>query len=193
MPLLSPVITSILLGNLSGNGILGISAPLLANGISLGFVQSTLLGVTVNTKDVGSAGAGIGAGVGVFLTPPILAASMQSTFTANGINGTMRNSLISAIANSISQALIAALLTTAHAGVGVGTGIATLVPNSSISVPNMIFGFTSSGIIGISARPLAIAVALGIDQALPSATAQVVIAGAAGPSPGTGVGVGKIL
>ncbi|HEY8096308.1 MAG TPA: hypothetical protein VIE65_09510, partial [Methylobacter sp.] len=129
---------------------------------------------------------------GIILPSPVLIGTFQSTFTANGINGVSRSQIILALANAISQAFAIGLITTVNTGVGAGTGIASFIPNSGLSVPMMIAGFTASGIAGISSVPLATAIALGIDQAIPSAIGQVVIVGGAGLFPSTGFGLGKI-
>ncbi len=192
MPILPPAVTSLVQANLAGVGILGISAPMLSLAVGLGFSQYIALGVVVNTVDVGSAGAGAGVGAGAVIAPPAIAGAMRSSFTANGINGVNRDQIIAALSGALSQAMLSGVIATVNAGVGVGTGTASLLPNSSVSIPLMISSFTASGIVGVFASPLATAIASGFDQALPSARAQVVIAGAGSPFPGAGTGFGRV-
>lgn len=184
--------TALLTGYLGSGGVVGISSPLLATGISNGFIQYVLSGVTVNTTDVGAAGSGTGIGIGLNLAPPVLVGTLTAAFEGAQIRGPMRQPIILAIANAISDTLRLALVNTVNAGVGVGTGKVTLLPSPIVSVPLMITNFASVGLVGISSSPLASAIAQGIDLALPSTTGIVIVAGAAGPSPGTGIGVGKI-
>jgi hypothetical protein len=192
MPLVVPIISGIINANLAGNAVVGISSPQLALAVATGFVQYVLTGITINTIDVGTAGSGAGTGVGFVLPTPTLIGTLTATFTGAGINGIMKFPIVNAIANGISQSLLSAFINTVHVGVGAGTGKASIVPNSGVSIPLMVAGFTGNGLVGISSRPLAVAIAQGIDQALPTATGQVVIVGGTGPSPATGTGFGKI-
>ena len=192
MPLVPPVAIPLVQAGLTGNAILGVSAPQLALGVSNGFTTYAVSALLASSKDVGAAGSGTGTGFGLFLAEPALIGAMQSTFTANGINGPMRSNLINAIAIGISQSLKAALINTLNVGVGVGTGIVNLVPNTPAAMGLMVTNFVAAGLVGPNSVTLASAIAQGIDLALPSATGVVIIAGAAGPSPGVGTGVGKV-
>jgi hypothetical protein len=193
MPLIQPAVLAVFQANLAANGIAGVSAPLMAAAISGGFVQYMQTGVIATSVDVGVLGAGTGIAPTVTLAAPAIVGPMQGTFTAAQINGPMRDPLINAIAASVSAALATAQVSTVNAGVGVGTGLVSLVPNSGVSVPLMVANFSAAALLGPSAAGLATAIAQGIDAALPSATATVVIAGGPGPLPGSGVGVGKVL
>jgi len=193
MPLTPPTVIPLVQAGLSGNGILGIAAPLLATAVSNGFTQYTTSALTVTTKDTGTAGGGPGNGLGLFLAEPILISAMQGTFSGNGINGAMRNNVINAIAFGISQSLKSAVIITAHTGVGAGTGFVTLVVNTPASITFMITNFVAIGISGVYSTPLATAIAQGIDIALPSATGIVAITGAGSPYAAVGIGTGKVL
>lgn len=184
---------TLLTGYLGSGGIIGISSPLLATGISNGFIQYALSGIVVNTTDVGSAGSGTGMGTGLNLPTPVLIGTLTAAFEGAQIRGSMRQLMIIAIANTISDTIRLAFVNTVNVGVGTGTGKVTLVPSPILSIPLMIANFISVGLVGVSSSSLASAIAQGIDLALPSVTGAVVIAGSASSSPGTGVGVGKIL
>lgn len=192
MPLIPPAMTALLTGYMGAGGIFGVSSPQLATAVSNGFCQYAISSVVVNTVDVGAAGTGTGVGIGMVLAPPALIGSLTAAFEGAQIRGPLRQSLIVAIANAISDTLKLALINTVNAGVGAGSGKATLVPNPGTSVPLMVANFFGLALVGVSSPVLASAIAQGIDQALPSATGVIAIAGAAGPSPGTGTGVGKI-
>lgn len=193
MAILQPTMLPILLGALPANGIAGIASPLLATAITNGFVQYVLTGITVRTQDVGTAGAGVGLGVGISLEIPQLQQSFQATFPPNNINGTNSKPLINAISTSISSVLKIANIITVHAGVAVGTGSVSVIPNSAISVPMFVSSFIAMALIGAASRNLATAIATGIDQALLTATGFVVIVGPPSPTSATGLGFGKLL
>lgn len=193
MPILSPAMAVILSGYMSSGGISGVSNPQLSLAISNGFCQYAITGVTVSSIDVGAAGSGVGIGFSVFLTQSILVSTLTASFNGAKINGPMRQPLITAIAAAVSDTLKLAEINTINVGVGVGTGKVTLIPDSAISVSIMIASFIGLSLIGIASPVLASAIAHGIDQALLSAIGVIAITGPAGPSPGTGIGTGKIL
>jgi len=147
----------------------------------------------VDTVDVGSVGSGTGVGVGIILAPPVLIGSLTSAFEGAQIRGSLRQSLIVAISNAVSDTLKLALINTVNAGVGAGTGKVTLVPNPTASVPLMVANFFGLALVGVSSPVLASAIARGIDQVLPSAIGVIAIAGTASPSPGIGTGIGKLI
>jgi hypothetical protein len=193
MPLILPAVQGLQAANLAGQTILGISMPQMAIAIAQGFVQYATTALIATSVDVGLLGAGTGIAPTISLPPPAIVGPMQGIFTAAQINGPMRDPLINAVAGAISQALMGAQVSTVNAGVGVGTGQVSLIPNSSVSVPLMIVNFAGVLLLGSAAKSLATAIAEGIDAALPSATATVIIAGGPGPLPGAGVGIGKVL
>lgn len=194
MALIPPAVSAILLANLAGNGILGISAPQLALAVSSGFCTYMLAGPVVTTADVGTLGAGAGVGFGLILSPVSLSSSLRATFTAHGINGANREMMVNAISGALSQSLLLAQIVTLNAGTAVGTGtVVTVAPNPLISIPAMVSAFIGSGLIGVASFNLAAAIAEGVDQALPQARGQIVIAGPSSPLPGGGVGVGRVL
>lgn len=194
MPILPQAVTGIMTANLAANAFFGITVPQLAGAFGLGFSSYMVSGPVIQTTDTGTLGAGVGTGPGLILDPLILISSLNATFTAQGIIGAQRTQLINAVALTVSASLPTGIITTASAGVGVGAGIVTsVIPNPALSVPTMIGSFTSFGLLGVLSANLATAIALGIDQALPSSQGAVVIAGPPNIIPGAGVGIGKIL
>jgi hypothetical protein len=191
MPMDPVTLTQIVLGSLVSNGIIGTSAPQLASGLANGLSIYAQTGITVQSVDTGTLGAGIGTGTGIIVSPAITA-SMIAAFTANGIIGSIAIPLANAVAISFTQAFATALINTVSAGVGVGSGLVVLVPNPGVSSGIFFAGLTSAGLMGISKIQLATAVAAGLDQILPSCTGVVVIAGPPSISPGASVGVGKL-
>ncbi len=194
MALVPPPVIGIFLANMAGHSILGMSSAQLSLAVGSGFCSYMLAAPIVTTADVGTLGAGAGVGLGLLLPPPSLASSLRSSFEAHSIRGPNKDQLVSALANSISQSLLLSQILTVNAGTAVGTGkVVAVAPFPVVSVPMMVANFISSGLLGVASFNLASAVALGIDQALPQAQGQVVIAGASSPFPGGGVGVGKVL
>ncbi len=183
-----PIFTSMLLAG----GVHGVSSSQLSLGIATGLQLYASSGLTVATIDTGLAGAGIGAGVGIIIPPPVLVGSMISAFASHGIAGIMSPSLATAIGTAMSQILAQANIVTTHPSVGTGAGVAKLIPNPPSSQAAFLEGFLSSGIIGVMGPNLASAVAQGLDAALPSGVGAVIITGSASTAAASGVGTGLI-
>jgi hypothetical protein len=175
------------------NLILGVSAIQLATGLANGLAQYAGSGMTVITVDAGTLGAGVGTGVGVILPPPVLLGTLIASFAGAGILGPFQIPTCNAISLGMSMALAQAIIQTVHAGVGVGSGVVKVIPNSGASIPTFIGAFAAAGMVGVAAVTMATAVASGLDAALPSATGVVVIAGPPNIVPGGGAGTGKLL
>ena len=193
MPLVLPAVQSLLLANLAGNTIFGVSSPLLATAVATGFVTYAQTSLIATSVDVGTAGIGAGVAPVISLPSAQIIGPMIAALTAAGVNGPSKPQLANAISQTLSASLLTAQIVTVNTGVGVGTGKATLVPNSAVSVPLMIAAFTGSLLIGTASVRLATGIAQGIDAVLPSATAVLAIAGPPSPIPSSGVGVGKVL
>jgi hypothetical protein len=182
----------IMLGILPTGGVLGIGMPQLANGLANGLSIYVQSGITVKSVDTGTAGAGVGSGVGI-IVPPAIIASMTASFLANGMAGVMSPPFATAVANGFMQSFALAQIVVASAGVGVGAGVATLNPNPGVSVGAFLAGLTGAGLVGISVTQLASAVALGLDQVLPTSTGIIAIAGSPSIVPAVGIGLGKLF
>lgn len=194
MALLPPPVTGILLANMAGQSILGISAVQMATAVSLGFCGYMVSAPVITTADVGTLGAGAGIGFGLILPPPSLASSLRSSFEAHSIQGANKDMLVAALASGVSQSLLLAQILTVNAGTALGTGkVVSVAPVPVVSIPMMIAAFVGSGLLGVASFNLASAIAQGIDQALPQAQGQVVIAGPSSPFPGGGVGLGRVV
>ncbi len=175
--------------NLSSN--IGPSKTQLVNALanSLFIYKSNLIVTSVN---VGTLGAGVGTGFG-FPISPTLIPTMISFFVANGLIGISSPKLALEISNGIIQAFGVSQISTISAGVGVGTGVSSITPNSLISVPVFTSSFISSGISGIFSFQLANAIALSLDTTLPLTVSPLIIAGPPSPLPGSGGGIGTIF
>jgi hypothetical protein len=112
----------------------------------------------------------------------------MSSLNGASLVGTAIVSLVNSLATGFSQALLMANITTINPSVGTGSGIVTVIPSSGILAFNS--SFSGSGMVGVLANVLSTAIAVGLDTALTSAIGTVVISGAAGSSPGAGVGSG---
>jgi hypothetical protein len=188
---LDPVtITGIFTSSMNANSLLGVSIPQLAGAVATGLVSYAAAGITVVTADVGLAGSGVGTGFGVVLTPPTLQGTLLASLAGASMLGVIIPQFVNALAIGFSQAFAMANINTVHAGVGVGTGIVTLIPSSGVLAFNG--AFSGAGLVGINANVVASAIATGLDAALSSATGVVTITGAAGSTSLTGVGSGVI-
>jgi hypothetical protein len=192
MPLDPGSITAVMTSSLIGASIAGIGSAQLATGIANGLSLYASSGLTVISIDTGVLGAGTGVGVGIILPTPVLIGAFTGTFPAGGIAGIMAPALISALSIGFTQAFATAIINTVNPTVGVGAGIVTPVPKSVVSVPAFIAGFASAGMIGISAIPLATAIAQGLDIGLVSGKGVIAIAGSPSIYPSAGSGLGKL-
>jgi hypothetical protein len=191
---LDPTTTSpIFSAALISAGISGQNSIQLATGIALGLYQYTTSALVVLTIDVGTVGTGVGTGVGIILPPPAIMGGFFASFPSAGIKGIMAPAMITALASAFSSVLSQASIQSVHAGVGVGSGIVQIVPNSAASVPLFTSALQSTGFNGVSSPQLASAIALGLDSAFPTAKGVVVITGSPSIYPGTGAGRGFLL
>lgn len=186
-------ITPIMLGVLPTGGIIGPSLPQLATGLANGLSIYAQTGIIVQSVDTGTLGAGVGNGIGIIAPPQPLITSMIASFIANGIIGVSSVPMATAIATGFAQSFILAQIQTVSAGVGVGAGVAMLIPNPGMSTGVFFAGLSAAGLVGISVMQLASAVAAGLDQVLPTCTGVVAIAGPPNIIPGAGIGTGKLI
>lgn len=194
MPIKVPSTTAILKVNMASVGLIGSQQGQLASAIANGFVNYITSAVRVATADVGILGGGTGIGPGLILSPPILISSLIGTFAGAGILGPLQIPLVTAIANSISQALLTAGIRSNHPSVGVGSGIVvTLVPNNPTHITSMIQAFKAHKMQGAMSDPLATAIATGIDISLPVSRGFVGIVGSPSIVPSGGVGIGSVF
>lgn len=188
MPITPASVTGLVASNLSSTGNLGIAAPLLAAGVGNG-VGTWNPQIVVMTVDAGSAGAGSGGPIPVPLSG--LVGLMTAAFAAFGIKGMAAPTIATGIANGITQAYLQGLIKTTHAGVGLGSGVATF--RAPPAGPVMVGGFKSAGLNGMFAEPIALAVGSALDSAFASLVVPVPIVGSASPTGASGTGVGQIL
>lgn len=192
MPLAPPITTPIFTADLAANAIIGISTPQFALAVATGLQIYAGSGLQVVSVDAGTLGAGVGTGVGVTIPPPVLIAALTASFAANGILGIMSPPMINGLALGFATALQQGVVSTVSAGVGLGAGVSTLLPNPGASAAAWIAGFAAAGLVGPNIPQMANAIAQGFDTAAPSAVGAVVIAGPPNIVPGAGVGTGLI-
>jgi hypothetical protein len=193
MPLDPITTTALFKGFLSANLILGISSSQLAAGVANGLSTYGKTGMNVGTVDAGTAGSGKGFGIGVFIVPPVLTQSLAASFIAASIRGVSAAQLISALTLGFTQSLSVAVINTLHPSVGTGTGQLFIGKNPIVAAKTFIGAFEAAGMNGPTATNVATAIAIGLDNVLPSARGTVGIAGPPSPVPSSGFGTGKLL
>lgn len=189
MPLVLPSVTGIISSNLASVA-RGVSLAQLSTAIATGLCTYAASGITVVTVDVGLFGAGVGVGPGVILPPPI--PQMVASFAGSAMVGIFSAPIATAIATGISQALMTATVITVHPTVGTGTGKANFIPNPGASSSAFVGAFASSGLVGVMSAAMAVAISVGLDSALPSASSVIVISGASTSVPSSGAGTGRV-
>ncbi len=189
MPLTPVGLAGVLVPALFAAGNIGIAVPQLAlgvgTGISLFAQQSSVVSVDVGTL-------GVGAGAQPLLVPqPLLLGSLLAGFAATGTGGVMAPLLALGLANGLNLGFLQGLLVTVHPGVGLGTGVAKIIP--AAAVPSMIAGFAAVGMVGPGAIKTATGIGIALTITFATYVTPIVIAGPPSIAPGAGPGFGKIV
>lgn len=189
MPITPVGLAAALIPSLVSCGNIGIAVPQFSLGVATGvsiFCQSS----TVVTVDVGT--LGVGAGLFPFLVPqPLILSSMLAAFAATGTVGVMMPPLALGLSIGLNIGFLQGLLTTVHPGVGLGSGVAKVIPSSA--VPSMIAGFAAAGMVGPAAIKMATAIGIGLTIIFAAYITPIVIVGPPSILPGAGPGFGKIV
>jgi hypothetical protein len=189
MALTIPGAQAAFMGGLSGASIVGASSPSFALGISIGLV-TWVATVSVETADVGTAGAGAGTTVLVVPAPTLLTA-LQEAFPAAGLVGAMAPALATGLSNGFATAFPQANVITTHPTVGTGSGVAKFIAPPAITA--MQEGLASQGMTNTGALQIAGAISTALTAVFSVFTIPVVIVGPSSSDPSTGVGTGKIV
>lgn len=179
-----------LVPNLGSMAIIGVAVPKFAQGFGMGLMTWTQT-ITISTTDAGAAGAGKGAPVPIFLPQPVLVVNLMRGFQAYGLIGLMEPLFVTGLSNGLVQLYLQAFTNTVHPGVGSGAGVARFNPPPAATP--FIQGFQSVGMTGEGAVKVARALAQGMEATFRSLVLPQPIVGPVGPSPGSGVGTGKII
>jgi len=189
MPISIPGLTGSLMTGLLSAGDIGIAVPQLALGLATGTFQ-WLQASQITSVDVGT--LGVGAGTGPFLVPSsVLLPALLAGFSSAGILGVMSSPTAVGLAQGFSLGFLQGLIITVNTGVGLGTGIAKLVPVPAF--PFIQAGLTSAGCVGISAVQFATAITTAFSQVFGSLVFPIVVAGPPSIIPGGGAGIGKVI
>jgi len=174
------------------NALTGVSAPLLASGLTTGISNYLLSGITIQTFDSGTVVPGTpGAGTGtISLNPLNLFAELIKEFPANLIAGISVLPISNAISMATSNSLSLASVSSIHPSVTAGTGAGSAVP--SAAYPYISLGLKSVAFTGVLAESFSLAVARALESSLSSSVVNVVIAGPPSTTPGTGIGTGRL-
>jgi len=190
MPLTPFNVAGILTQQLVVTGNIGVSVPQLALGVANGLCLWTSGTLLVATVDTGTLGAGVGAFPCV-IPPPLLFAGLTLGFASAGLVGISVPSLLAGLTSGLALAFPTGVITTVHPAVS--TGVATVTFPGPSSVPSMLTGFASAGMVGSNNAQLATGIGLGLDFSFASFTIPIPIVGPTTPSAGGGVGYGKIV
>lgn len=189
MPITSASVAGLVAANLASTGNAGIAVSLLAAGVGNGVSMWTPQ-IVVMTVDVGSAGVGSGGPIPV-VVPGSLVATMTTAFVSFQVRGVAGPQIAAGIANGLIQAFLQGIIKTTHAGVGVGSAVATF--RAPPAGPSMVAGFKSAGLLGTFAEPMALAIGSALDTTFASLVIPLPIVGSASPTGASGTGVGQII
>ena len=190
MPIAGPIAIPTLAANLVATAMLGPGVAKYATGVING-LSIWVPQVSVTTVDVGSGGAGTNIPLPLIVPTPVLLANLTAGMISQGIFGPMAPLFLLGLANGLTAVFLQTLIKTQHAGVGVGSGVASFKAPPAFA--SIILGFASAGMVGVAAARKAAALGQGLDVTFASLFLPVAIVGSASPTVTTGVGFGKIL
>jgi hypothetical protein len=181
--------TESLLSSLAAKGLVGEKTPELAAALGGALIEWALT-VRVGTTDTGAVGAGTS--IFSFSVPSsVVSSNFELSRTSALLFGVSAADLAAALADGVSLTFAAVQVSTVHAGVGSGAGVALFsAPPAQPIVMGRLLG---AGFSGSDLSRLADLFASALDQTLPPLSLPIVIAGPAGPSPAAGVGTGSLV
>jgi len=198
MPLIGPVLGSLINTQFAAQGFTGVKqfqlATALGNGIIfhiqfVNFYQGTAIGV--------GTGAGVGTG---FINPGTVAAPLVTSqiilgLTAQGYTGVKMPQLAAAIGNAFSAHIITGIVQTTTTPVAVGSGFGKILGVTGPGCGAQIFSMMAAqGFTGTKMLQLAQGVGLGIANIMNAAVVQTVIAGGGfPPTPASSPEFGKLI
>lgn len=180
MPLVSSAMETQLTSILSGSGWVGPDMPLFSTAIATGVITA-LIGTAFQTVEVGSAGPGVGSGVGVLgVEAPVIDSSIFLEALSAGMNSTPDLKILT---GAIGSALGAQLKLGTLAAISEKVvGTATIVPGSfsvsGSSISGSVFQIgVSLGFIGQDFKTICDAIGAGIQLSFGSGTGNLILAG----------------
>lgn len=188
MPFAIPLVTSSIMSAGAGMGIYGVDFAKIANAVAMTCQAAFSAPGTVVVTATGAAGAGVivpGAAV-VGVTPKLIADLIFVKMAASGIVGAMAYSQAFAIGTGVSVGVSTMFLTGPCPGVGTGVGVGKVTGINNVLFNTTLYtNMASTGMLGISAVPLANAIGDGVCLAMNTAgiIPVVSIAGPSGPAP----------
>lgn len=193
MPLVPATYAGLILQN---SGLIGPQAPQLATGLAVGITTYILTFPTpvIASVDAGAPGAGAGAGVlnPASCPPPALQGLLEANLRGLGLLGPSITQLTFGLSVATCTYLASGATVTAHAAVGVGTGVGKFVGLEPVGMAAAITAAT--GFAGVQWPQMVSGISIGMCTfLLANPIFNIAIAGAAGPGAATGVGTGKIL
>lgn len=205
MPLVAPVLSSLILTQMASHGIMGQSSPQLATALGTGIVNS-ILTTGIYTGASNGLGLGVGMSTGTITGAAIIGSSvtglLMTNATAFGLVGQsvfqLMDSVGQAFAAHMSTALVIGTSTVVAIGSGTGiiTGIVAPVMSAAIYAQMLVMGLAGS-----MSTQLASTVGTAISTAISTSIVNTTITGVAigpippifAPIPSVGTDVGKII
>jgi len=194
MALVSATYSNLILTN---TGFSGSHAPLLANGIAVGFTSYLTahpLNIVSTLGDVGAPGAGTGNGFLMAATcvPTNLNGLLESSIKGAGLMGPSMSQFSLGLSIATCTYLAQAQTLTAHAGVGVGTGTGSIVGIEAAGMSAAIIAATGFSGPMWPQMSMAISSAL-VLFLLTNVKFIVTITGPAGSGAASGTGSGRLF
>lgn len=205
MPLIGPVLGSLILSQMASHGLAGSATPQLAMALGNGIVTNILAtGTYVGTSTGLGLGSGVSTGtiVGPAIIGPTVTGLILTNLTAAGLVGQSTPQLADSIGQAFAIHMSTAIVVGASTVVGIGIGVGTIVGIIAPAMGAVIYSqMLAAGLAGTASIQLANAVAMGISTAISTSIVNTTITGVAvgvvppafPPIPATGVDSGKIV
>ena len=196
MPLIAPVLGSLIFAQLSAKGLVGVKTFQLSQAIGNGVTNYILAAAIYQGVGIGTTpGVGVGTGTIQGIVGPIVGQNIYIQMLAQGLIGAKAMSMASAIGSAFASFIATGIVTSTCAGMAIGTGIGTIIgligPAMGASIFSML---TAQGLVGAKTFQLANAIGSGICISMSLGIVTTVIVGAGfPPTPMTGVDIGKIF
>jgi len=189
MPITPTQAVSTLVPNLQSSSMLGVGVPKLSRAIGVGLASWTPT-IVITTTDQGTVGAGVGVPIPITIAQALLYGNLLTGMHAEKLVGSMHQPFVSGLSRGLLLLYAQCVTSTAHVGVGVGSGVASFkAPPAFASIQG---GFASEGMTGEGCIKFARALSRALERTFQSLILIQPIVGATAPSGSSGRGVGSI-
>lgn len=189
----TPILITNLNANFTATTIVGVNAPVLASAIGTAIGSWANVPSNISLVGVTTGTAGIGAITGKLTLAPN-SVFYETSFSANGLNGVVKQSLCLSLSNAVATAFSTAIYVGQSYGVGVGADTTKVVfANGSSLVSILNSTFASHTLLGVNSRVLATAISTGVVAHLATCIGNGAVVGSPSPVPSVGTSNSNVV